>query len=586
MAYRLDVKEREKGTYMIIEKKYWDKEKKKSVTKHIKTVGYAQNYQKEYPDPVAHFRAVVEQMNADEKEDGKLTIEIDMNEDLPQDSHARYNVGYAAILKIYHDLELDRFFNNKARHEAFEYSTDSIMRLLVIDGILHPSSKKSAYERRGHYFERFDFALHHVYRALSHFSKIADACQRHISDRILAKYGRDTTLVYFDVTNVYFETDRTDNLLKRGKEKNNRPDPIVQIALAMDADGVPLYYKQFADNTNDSKTFIPVFKEVCVRFAPGRVIAVADMGCTSSDNIHFLKGGDRDRRVNGYVFSFSIRKGADSFKEYVLDDNGYADKDGNPLGENYDYKVKSRVDVREIKITVSGDKKKSLLIDEKQVAFWSRKYADRVKAERDEIVKKAHEIIADPKKHNKTSAHDAAAYIKNIAYDKKTGEVIGESGKALVFDSEREAEAARYDGYYCIVTSELDMPDSRVIEIYRSLSDIEDNFKVSKSNLELRPVYVTLEDHINAHILTRFISLVIMRLIQRETEGRFTPSQIIECLRNISCSLECDNTYLFDYRSDIADKIGEAFGIDFAKKRLALSKIKNIVAISKRGEIR
>jgi len=114
--------------------------------------------------------------------------------------------------------------------------------------------------------------------------------------------------MYFDVTNIYFEIDKTDDLRKRGKEKNNRPDPIVQMALAMDADGIPLYYKLFPGNTHDSKTFVPVFKDVCVKFAPGRVIAVADMGCTSSDNIFFLKGGDRDKRINGYVFSFSIRR--------------------------------------------------------------------------------------------------------------------------------------------------------------------------------------------------------------------------------------------------------------------------------------
>jgi len=134
-----------------------------------------------------------------------------------------------------------------------------------------------------------------IYRALSHFAKIGTLCQRFISDKINEKFGRNTTLMYFDVTNIYFEIDKTDDLRKRGKEKNNRPDPIVQMALAMDADGIPLYYKLFPGNTHDSKTFVPVFKDVCVKFAPGRVIAVADMGCTSSDNIFFLKGGDRDK---------------------------------------------------------------------------------------------------------------------------------------------------------------------------------------------------------------------------------------------------------------------------------------------------
>ena len=521
-------------------------------------------------------------MNAEEKGKRKLTIEIDLKEKLPNETHNRYNLGYAVIMKIYHELELNRFFNNKARHETFEYNTNSIMNLLTVTRILHPSSKKRSYEHKDMFFERFDFELHDVYRALSHFSKIGTECQRFISDQISTKFGRDTTLMYFDVTNFHFEIDKTDDFRKRGKEKNNRPDPIVQMALAMDADGIPLYYKLFPGNTHDSKTFIPVFKDVCVRFTPGRVIAVADMGCTSANNIYFLKGGDRDKRVNGYVFSFSIRKGSEKFKKYVLDDASYTDRDGKPLKEDFDYKVKSRIEVREIKITLKNGSQKSVLIDEKQVVFWSKKYADKARTEREETIKKALDIIANPKKHNKSTVHGAAAYIKNITFDKKTGEVLEEPGKKLIYDEEKAIEDAKYDGYYCIITSELEMHEQRVIEIYRGLSDIEDNFKVSKSDLDIQPVHVSRKDRINAHVLTCFISLVILRLIQKRTDYRFTPEQIITCLNKISCSLEHTNLYLFDYRSNISDCIGEAFGIDFTQKRLRLSEIKNILASSKK----
>jgi transposase len=367
-----------------------------------------------------------------------------------------------------------------------------------------------------------------------------------------------------------------------GKEKNNRPDPIVQMALAMDADGIPLYYKLFPGNTHDSKTFIPVFKDVCVRFAPGRVIAVADMGSASSNNIYFLKGGARDKRVNGYVFSFSIRKGSEKFKKYVLDDTGYTDRDGEPLEKDFNYKVKSRIEVREIKVTMKNGSQKSMLIDEKQVVFWSKKYADKAQAERAETIKKALDIIADPKKHNKSTVHGAAAYIKNITFDKKTGEIYEKPGKMLIYDEEKAAEDAKYDGYYCIITSELEMPSQRVIEIYRGLSEIEDNFKVSKSDLDIRPVHVSRKDRINAHVLSCFISLVILRLIQKKTDYKYTPEQIISCLKNISCSLEYGNVYLFNYRNEISDEIGKTFNIDFTNKRLRLNEIKNILASSKK----
>jgi transposase len=456
------------------------------------------------------------------------------------------------------------------------------MALLTITRILNPSSKKRSYEYKDMFFERFDFELYDIYRALTHFSKIGEECQRFISDQINTKFGRDTSLMYFDVTNFHFEIDEQDDFRKRGKEKNNRPDPIVQMALAMDADGIPLYYKLFPGNTNDSKTLIPVFKDVCVRFNPGRVIAVADMGCTSSNNIYYLKGGDRDKRVNGYVFSFSIRKGSETFKKYVLNDNGYVDREGKTPKEGYDYKVKSRIEVREIQVTMKNGTKKSMLIDENQVVFWSKKYANKARTEREETIKKALDIIANPKKHNKSTVHGASAYIKNITFDKKTGEILEEPGKALLLDEGKAEEDAKYDGYYCIVTSELEMPDERVIEIYRGLSDIEDNFKVSKSDLDIRPVHVSREDRINAHVLTCFISLVILRLIQRETDYKFTPEQIVTCLKKISCSLENENIYLFDYRTEISDEIGKAFGIDFSKRRLFLNEIKNILASAKK----
>lgn len=582
MAFRLDISERKKGTYLKIEKKYWDKEKKQARTKHHETLGYLHDLQNQYPDPIAHFKQVVEQMNIEEKENRLINMTIDINEELPQDLRMRYNFGYAVILKIYYQLELNRFFNNKARHELFQYNTNSIMTLFTISRILKPSSIRRAFLNKGDFFERFDFELHDVYRSLSHFAEVGLECQKFISDMIVKKYGRNTKLMYFDVTNFYFEIDQADDFRKFGKNKEGRSDPIVQMALAMDADGIPLYYKLFPGNVHDSKTFIPAFKDVCVKFNPGRVIAVADMGCTSADNIFFLKGGDRDKRHHGYVFSYSIHKSTKDFKKYVLDESGYTDLDGNTPAEDCDFKFKSRIDVREIHVTMENGCKKKYLIDEKQVVYWSGKYARKAKAEREEAISRAKAIIENPSKYNKTTAHKAQSYIKNIKFDKETGEIIEKEGEKLIFDSEKAKEDAKYDGYYCLISSELNMPATRIIEIYRGLSEIEDNFKVSKSDLDLRPVFVSKKDHINAHALICFIALVIIRLMQKETKYMFTPEQIITCLNNISCSHENDNLYLFDYRSYISDEIGKVFDIDFTKKRLLLKDIKKVLATAKK----
>ena len=577
----LNVSNRNGRTYMYIEKGYREGGKVKK--KNMMTIGYVDEYLDKYPDPVAHFREVARKMTEDEKKERKVTLTLDMNEELPLESDSRKNLGYAAILKIYHELELHRILNNKARHQKFEYNSNSIMTLLVMSRILSPGSKKKAYEEKDTYFERFDFTLDDIYRALSHFSTISKEIQLHMNERISSCYGRDTSIVYYDVTNFYFEIDAEDELRKRGYSKEKRRDPLVQMGLAMDADGIPLHYEVFEGNMPDKSTFRSVIGEVRRKYDTGRIIVVADMGIITGDNIYYLAGGEkRSKTLNGYVFSFSIRGGTDELKKYVLDTSEYRDIDGNPIEENTKYMRKSRQIAREINVTMNNGKTKPKIVYEKQVVFWSKKYADKAKAEREKVLIKARSMVADPSKYNKASAYGASKYVKNIEYDKKTGEVIS-SGKAIFLDEEKIKEEARFDGYYCIVTSEWAMTDQEIIDTYRGLWEIEETFKITKGTLEARPVYVSLPDRIQAHFLTCFIALTILRLLRKQTGKQFSCEEIVDCLKRISCTLEEENIYLFNYRSKIADIIGGALDIDFSKKRLRLNEIKNIVAESKKA---
>lgn len=551
-------------------------------TKTIKSLGYLDELQKLYPDPIAHFKEVARQMTEEDNDQRKITLTLDMDETLPADTDSRKNLGYAAILKIYHKLELHRFFNNKARHQNFDYNTNSIMQLLVVSRLLSPGSKKKAFEEKNRYFERFNFSLADVYRSLSHFASISKDVQRHINERISSCYGRDTKTVYYDVTNFYFEIDAEDDLRKRGASKEHRKNPIVQMGLAMDADGVPLHYELFKGNTQDKSTFRSVIGEVRRNYDTGRIIVVADMGIITGDNIFYLVGGEkREKPLNGYVFSFSVRGGADGFKKYVLDSAGYRDLDGKPLKPGADFMIKSRRIAREISITMSSGKTAKRVVYEKQVVFWSKKYADKAKAEREQIILKAKALAGDPGQYNRATSYGAAKYIKNIDFDKKTGEIIT-TGKKPVFDGAKVSEEEKFDGYYSIVTSELDMPDKKIIDTYRGLWEIEETFRITKGTLEARPVYVSRADRIEAHFLTCFISLVIMRLLQKQTGHRFSCEKTTDCLNRISCSNEQENVYLFNYRSEISDEIGKALGIDFSKKRLRLSEVKNILANCKK----
>lgn len=211
--------------YLTIEKAYRDANGKPR-TKTIKSLGYLDELEKIYDDPIAHFKEVARRMTEEEKASQNVTMVVNMNEELEPSTDSRKNFGYAAILKIYHELKLDRFFKNKARHKKFEYNTNSIMMLLVISRILSPGSKKKAYEEKGRYFERFDFSLTHVYRALSHFSEIAADFQRYLHSQISNTYGRNTKVIYYDVTNYYFETDEADDLRKFGNSKEGVITPL------------------------------------------------------------------------------------------------------------------------------------------------------------------------------------------------------------------------------------------------------------------------------------------------------------------------------------------------------------------------
>jgi transposase len=573
----LSIQKRDGREYLSIQKGYWNKETKSRTSTTVKVLGFVDILQKEYDDPIAHFRQVAKAMTEQEKTQRYISIEVSMDEKLPDNAQGTYNFGYAVPMRVYHALWLDDFLKRKMAGQKFEYNTNSIMIMLVMSRILSPGSKKKAFEEKGRYFERFDFSLDDIYRALSHFAKIGTELQQSMYERVRAKYGSDTSIVYYDVTNYYFHISKPDEHRKFGRGKENRKKPIIQMGLAMDADGVPINYKLFPGNTLDKQTFRAVIGDVRLKYDTGRIVVVADMGVITGDNIYYLTGGKRHKPLNGYVFSFSVRGGAAKFQEYVLDESGYVDANGKPAVDDSDYKVKSRLEARDISVTMSDGKKKTKQVYEKQVVFWNRKYYNKARAERAEVLAKAETLIKNPGKFTKATTYGAAAYVLNIDYDKKTGEVREKDGKALLLDESKIAEEERFDGYYAIVTSELHMTDSEIIDIYRGLWEIEETFKITKSDLAARPVHLQEYDHIDAHFLICFVSLVIIRLIQKETGKKYSAATIIECLNKIECMHEFENIYLFGHRSALSEELGKTFGIDFSKKRLRLDEIKKIL---------
>jgi hypothetical protein len=577
---RLDIGKRNGRQYLSIIRSYRD-ENKKPRTKHVKSIGYLDDLMKEYEDPIAHFKDVAKKMKEEEKAGKNISISIDMNEELPEHAAGARNFGYVLLMKIYHMLGIDKFLKSRSQHENFAYNVNAIMLLLTVSRILNPGSIKRAYENKGRYFERFDFTDDDIYRSYDFFDKISEELTRYVHESVRAKYGSDTSVIYYDVTNYWFEIKKPDDFRKRGLCKQRRRKPIVQLGLAMNKDGIPLHYEVFPGNTLDKETFRTVIGKVRRQYDTGRIIAVADMGIITGDNIYYLVGSKPEKPQNGYIFSFSVRGGTDDFKQYVLNERGYTAKDGLPLAPEYDFKIKERFIAREINVTMQSGKKQKKKVYEKQLVFWSKKHMVKQRAERAEIIKRAEDMAANPERYTKATTYGAAAYVKNIEYDKSTGEIT--NGSTLILDTDKIEDEEKYDGYYAIVTSERYMSAGEIVSNYRGLWEIEETFQITKSDLNARPVFVRDKEHINAHFLICFLALTILRLIQKQINRQYSPEKIVECLNAIECIHEMENIFLFGYRSPLSDLLGDTFGINFKKKRLLRSEIKNFSAISKIG---
>ena len=563
-------------TYLSIVQSYRDKERGCSRTKTIEKIGYLDELQKIHDDPISHFKNLVAEKNEQNiQASAESIIKFSKAQILEKSTSNRKNYGYIVIVKLLTELGLERFLINKKQSTKLEYSTSSIMKLLIISRILSPGSKNRAFLEREKYFDfegDKNFDLNAIYRSLSHFASLTKEIQLLIHNRIIKHYGRKTELVYYDITNYYFEIDKEDELRKKGYSKENRKSPIVQLGLSMDEEGIPISYEMFPGNESEKLHLRPMVSELVRKYEAGKIIVVADSAQNTGNNIWYL-----DKAKQGYVFSQSIAGGSAEFKNYVTSPVGYdwlKDK----------YKRKSRVCRREITVDFVKGKdtiKKKVLVDQRQIVFYSEKYAKRAKEKREAVIKKAHNIINNPGAYTSATSYGALKYVKNVEVDKKTGELKESKGKPL-FDCEKLQEEEKYDGYYSIVTNVFNegedltkFDDDVIIGMYRGLWKIEDCFRISKSDLETRPIFLSRKDRIEAHFLVCFISLVVMRLMQKRVNNSISAERLIEAMNNLSCSLEEENWFLFDHRCDVTDALGEAFDLDFTKKRLTRAEIKN-----------
>lgn len=537
--------------------------------KTVKKIGHLEDLQQIYSDPIEYLNSELDKFKKEFETKITTTIDITKENDFEDDT---FNIGYSYLKKIFQELDISSVLKKKQYSTNIEYSLSKACELLIYSRIINPGSIKYNYEHKNQFFEPFDLSLDDLYRSLKPMLDCKEDIFKIIWDNTKDKYNRDASNSFYDCTNYYFEIEYDDpdekdengditkkGLRKRGPEKNHRPDPIVEMGLLLDNQGFPISYNLFPGNISEKETLIPEIKNIKKRHNIDRVIVVADRGLNCSDNMIGLAGIDLDKpNRDGYIYGQSIRGADKEFKEWVLTQDYIIDKiiddDGNEIKfihKSRIYPKKMCIKRKDKGLTKKGNEKKQFItVDQKQMVYYSQKYADKQKRDRQIVIEKAKDLIKNPGSYTRATSYGAAGYINNIQFDKKTGEVI--NGCDLSLNEEKIKEEEQYDGYYSIVTSEEHLSDIELRNIYKGLSKIEETFKITKSEFDARPIHVRLEDHIDAHFLICFISLVIIRLLQHDINNKYTIKNILEKIKNFQVTHETGNLYKFiGYKEEI-----------------------------------
>jgi transposase len=523
-----------------------------------------------------------------------LKIDKNVENDFTDDT---FNIGYTYLKNKFQDLDISSILKNKQYSTKIKYSLPKSCELLTYSRILNPGSIKYTYEHKNQFFEPFDLSLDDLYRSLKPMLDCKDDIFKSIWYNTKDKYNRDASTSFYDCTNYYFEIEYDDedikdengNLIKkgirkRGPEKNHRPDPIVEMGLLLDKQGIPISYNIFPGNTPEKETLVPEIHNIKRRHNIDKVIVVADRGLNCSENMYKLSGLDLDKENrDGYIYGQSIRGADQEFKDWVLKDDYKIDKINDEDGNEIIFKHKSRIYPKKMYITrndkgltkAGNTKKQTITVDQKQMVYYSQKYADKQKRDRQMVIKKAKDLIKNPGSYTRATSYGAAGYVNNIKFDKETG-VVSNSSELSINQSKIEEEE-KLDGYYSIVTSEENLSDLELRNIYKGLSKIEETFKITKSEFDARPINVRLEDHIDAHFLICFISLVIIRLLQYDINNKYTIKNILEKMKNFKVTHETGNLYKFiGYKPEI-QYLNRKLDIEMDKKYDTRENIKKIL---------
>lgn len=507
---------------------------------------------------------------------GNVSVSLSKSAYIPRNEERCFPVGYLFLQKLCTELKIDSICRKISKRHKYTYDFSAILTDQIFSRILSPSSKLGSYSYCQTLLEPPKYELQNLYRALSVMAEKSDFIQEELYFNSNFVHPRNKKVLYYDCTNYYFEIEQDDDFRKYGKSKESRPNPIVTMGLFMDADGIPLAFDVFPGNQNEQTTLKPLETKIIRDFACSEFIFCSDAGLGSKANRRFNSFGNRS-----YVISQSLKKMRREDRQIALNPKQFRRLGSNKfidistLDES-DPDIYETIFYKEVPV-VNGD------MDEIVIVTYSPKYKAYQKRIRGQQIARAVKMIEQPgRKRRGKNQNDPARFIKSTAIT-EDGEVAGRNIYDL--DSDRISEEEMYDGFYAVITN-LEGDVGEILKINRQRWEIEENFRIMKTDFEARPVYVRRDERIKAHFLICYISLLVYRLLEKKLGNAYTCNEILGTLRSMQVTLlSKESGYIPSYkRTDMTDDLHKVFGFHTDYEFISKSTMRSIIKSTKTEE--
>ena len=569
---RLSISKSKNSTSLyVIQSVYENGKRSTKVVEKLGTIAELQ-HKLNGQDPFEWAKSYIEELNKKEKTQlREVTVKYSPSKIISKDQQRCFNGGYLFLQQIYHELNLHKLCAEISKKYKFTFDLDAVLSRLLYGRILFPSSKLATYQHSSKFIEQPNFDLQHVYRSLEVISKEMDFIQSSLYNNSLKLSKRNTGILYYDCTNYSFEIEQEDGLKQYGASKEHRPNPIIQMGLFMDGDGIPLAFNLNSGNTNEQITLKPLEEKILSDFKLSKFVVCTDAGLASESNRKFNDKGER-----AFITTQSIKKLKKHLKEWSLDSEGWHlpghDKtyDISSIDENV---YKDHCFYKERWIKENG-------LEQKLIVTYSIKYRNYQRKIRNSQIERAQKTIdTNPTKISKNNQNDYKRFIKKTSCT-PDGEIADTSIYTL--DTETISNEEIYDGFYAVCTN-LEDSAQDIIKINQRRWEIEECFRIMKSEFKARPVYLSREDRIKAHFTSCFMSLVIYRLLEKKLGNRFTCQEIIDGLKEMNFYKIQGEGYIPTYtRTDFTDVLHETYGFRTDYQIIPKTQMKKILNMTKK----